>query len=148
MNEHSAPQFASTLDEAPTEVKSFPLIPVGTYLCRVGQWENNDKEEGYIEVPFTLLQALEDVDPEELEAIGGLDGEQVIKRRYFTSEKAAFFIDQLHQDCGIDLSQPLTRRARMDMIINAEVLGVVTHGSSKKNPGRVYANIDRTLPVT
>jgi hypothetical protein len=146
MNQQSAPIFASTLDEMPTEVKAWPLLPEGTYLARVGQWEDHTAEESpYVEIPFSIISPMEDIDLSEIEAVGGLE-DMVVNRRYFTSPKAVRFLDQLHQDCGVDLSQPNTRRARNDMIINAEVLVVITHGQNKAGT-RTYANVDRTLPV-
>jgi hypothetical protein len=146
---NQAPNFASILDEAPTEVKAPPLIPVGTYTARVGQYTHVANPPGdmkpYIEFPFMLIAPGDDVDEEALAEIGGISG-KVIKRKYWVTEDAAVFFDQLHSDCGIDLSEPVSRRQRNDMIINAEVTVVVSHGQNKAGT-RTFANIDRTLPA-
>lgn len=149
MKDDATPNFASILDESPTEVKAPPLLPVGTYLARVGQGETVENPPNgmkpYIDVPFTILDSGSDVDEEALTEAGGVHG-QVLKRKYWATSDAAVFMDQLHQDCGIDLSEPISRRMRFEQIINAEVLVVVTHGQNKAGT-RTFANVERTLPV-
>lgn len=145
-----APNFSSILDESPTEVKAPPLIPVGTYLARVGQYTTvtnpPNNMQPYIEFPFTIIAAGEDVDPDALDEIGDVRG-KVLKRKYWITDDAAVFFDQLHQDCGIDLNEDKSsRRMRNDMIINAEVNIVVTHGQNQAGT-RTFANVQRTLPV-
>lgn len=143
------PNFTSILDESPTEVKAPPLLPTGTYLARVGMYTVVEKPTSdgkpYVEFPFTVIAAGEDVDAEALAEAGGIKG-QVLKRKYWVTDDAAVFFDQLHSDCGLDLTDKISRRQRNDMIVNSEVLIVVTHGQNQAGT-RTFANVQRTLPA-
>lgn len=143
-----APNFSSLLDESPTEIKAPPLVPVGTYLAIVGQYtivgNPPNNLQPYMEVPFRIVAAGDDVSEDDLADIDVIN--KVLKRKYWLTEDAAGFIDQLHADAGVDLTKPISRRQRNDMIINSEVMIVVSHSQNKAGT-RTFANVDRTLPA-
>ncbi len=141
------PNFASILDEAPSEVERPKPLPVGTYLCRVQGTPIYDKttKKGTDFVQFTLkpIAAEEDVDEDDLEAVGGLDN-KTLRLKFYLTEDAKFRLDDFHEHCGLDLSEPASRRTRNDEVINSEVRALVKHNPS--NDGQtVYAEIARTL---
>lgn len=142
-----APNFSSILDEAPTEVKLPPPMPTGTYRWIVQNWENTESPKKQTPgVKFTLkaVEALDDVDEDELNEMGGLDG-KIRTLTFWTTEDSIYRLDEFHEHCGIDLRKKLSRRQRNDEIINAEVLGTIKHrmGDNK----RVFAEIGNTAKV-
>lgn len=140
------PTFSSILDESPEEVLRPKPLPVGTYLCRVSGPVKYDKSQkkGTEFSEFTLIpiDALDDVDSDELAEAGGIDG-KTLRNTFYHTEDAIYRLDEFHEHCGIDLSDGNSRRARNDEVINAEVLAVVKHTPSDDG-SRVYTNIART----
>lgn len=145
----SSPNFASILDESPTEVKVPPPLPAGSYICVVqglpeyGKSENTGTE--FWQYTFRPISALEDVDQDELNEVGGFEG-KTVKNKYWLTPDAIFMVDQLHQHCGIDMADGLSRRSRNEEIVNAQVMVVVKHGASKDGQ-RMFANVARTAPA-
>ena len=70
---NDAPNFASILDEAPTEISRPKPLPVGTYLCVVqGQPvydKSNKKGTPFVEFLLRVIAAMDDVDPDDLQFI-------------------------------------------------------------------------------
>lgn len=146
----ATPNFEALLNEAPTEVKSPPPLPVGTYLCTVGQWvagKSSKKNTPFAEFPLTIVAPLDDVDAEALEEMGGCAGRQ-LRTTYYITEDAVFLLDQFHEHCGIDLSTPASRGIRNDEVLNAQVLAYVKHRPSDQDPSRVFLDVSRTAPAT
>lgn len=145
----NTPNFSSILDEAPTEVVVPPPLPIGSYIAVVQGLPRIDKsaKKGTEFTEFTLrpISANEDVDQEQLEAAGGFEG-KTYKLTFYHTEDAIYRLDQFHEHCGIDLSNPLSRRRRSEEVVNAEVGIFITHSTSQDGT-RIYANISRTFPV-
>ena len=122
------PNFASILDEAPTEIDRPKPIPTGTYLCRVQGTPTYDKssKKGTPFVQFTLkpISAEDDVDEDDLAEMGGLDN-KTLRLTFYLTEEAS-------------------RRSRNDEVVNAEVRALVKHRPSEDGQ-TVYAEISRTL---
>ncbi len=141
--------FADILDEAPTEVKAPPVLPAGTYVAviqgRPEYGQSEKKGTPFIGFTFRIIQAEDDVDSDELSAMGGCEN-KTIKRKYWITEDSAFMLDQFHQDCGIDLKLPMSRRARSEECVNANIGIVVKHRASDDGQ-KVFAEVVRTLAV-
>lgn len=145
----SSPNFASLLDAAPTEVNRPKPLPVGTYLCTVGGWEagkSSRKQTPYVEFTSKVISAMEDVDPEELEAMGGFAGKE-LRLTYYTTEDAVYRLDEFHEHCGIDLDEAVSRRQRCDEVQNAQVLVKIRHESSQQDASIVFAKVAGTAPA-
>jgi len=141
------PNFASILDEAPTEINRPKPLPVGTYICVVQGQPTYDKsnKKGTPFVQFTLrpVAAEEDVDPEELEAMGGMEN-KTLRATFYLTEDAAYRLDEFHQHCGVDISDAsVSRRHRNENIVNAQVRAVVSHRMAEDG-SQVYAELKRT----
>ena len=142
---NATPHFASILDESPTEVNAPPPLPEGTYLCVVGQGEegvSSKKKTPLIKFPLRPIAALDDVDEELLQEVGGLEGKSLSITHYLTPD-AVFMLDQFHEHCGIDLTDAASRRMRNQEVVNSQVLAVVTHRMSEDNK-RAFAEVKRT----
>ena len=141
------PNFASILDEAPTEINRPKPLPVGTYICVVQGQPTYDKsnKKGTPYVQFTLrpVAAEEDVDPEELEAMGGMES-KTLRATFYLTEDAVYRLDEFHQHCGVDISDAsVSRRHRNENIVNAQVRAVVSHRMAEDG-SQVYAELKRT----
>ena len=135
----TAPNFSSILDESPTEIARPQPAPVGSYLCTIiGQprmGESAKKKTPFVEFDLKPIQALDDVDPEELSAyldrIGDL-GSKSFKYTIYTTEANVYRLDELHVAAGCDMTDGATRKQRNDMIINSQVVIYYKHRPSER----------------
>ena len=142
----TTPNFASILDETATEVRFPPPLPVGTYLCTVGQFEDTKKpsKAGNMGVVFPLkpIDAMQDVDAEALQEVGGCEGKNLNITFWITPDSIGF-LDEFHQNCGCDMSDGTSRRGRNQEVLNAQILAVVEH-EIDNNTGRSWPRVRRT----
>ena len=146
----ATPNFASILNESPDHVERPKPLPVGTYLCTVGApeaGESSKKKTPFLKFPLKPLAALEDVDDEALQEVGGIEDKNLSITFYIT-ELAKYQLDEFHANCGLDLKKckatGLTRADRNDEVVNTQVLAQVTHRIDDNDPERVYAEVRRT----
>jgi hypothetical protein len=143
---NDAPNFASILDEAPTEINRPKPLPVGTYLCVVqGQPvydKSNKKGTPFVEFTLRPVSAEEDVDADDLAEMGGI-GDKTIKATFYLTDDAVFRLDEFHQHCGIDINEPASRRSRNEAIVNAQVRAVIKHEMSQ-DATQAFARLSRT----
>lgn len=124
------PNFASILDESPDHVDQPKARPVGPYIFTVGaptSGKSRKKGTFFVEFPLRAIAAEDGVDPDALEEAGGIEGFKT-KVTFYLTEDSVFRLDQFHERCGIDLkTDKSSRRMRNDMVVNAQVLGIVEH---------------------
>lgn len=143
-----APNFASILDESPTEVNTPQPAPQGTYVFTVGnpRYDKSTKKgTDFVEFPLRAIAAESDVDEAELEDAGGLDAIN-LRATFYLTEDAVYRLDEFHAHCGIDLDDGQSRRSRNDAVVNAEVRGFVKHEPSQDGT-RIFARFNRSLPM-
>jgi hypothetical protein len=146
MNNHA--NFASILDESPTEVVRPKPVPEGTYLVVVGQYEegkSSQKKTPFWKFPLRPLSPLDDVDVEALAEVGGLEGKNLSATFYLTPD-AIFMFDDFFANCGGDLNDGLSRRMRASEVTNCQVLAVVKHRLSEDNT-QTFAEVRRFAPA-
>jgi hypothetical protein len=144
----TAPNFASILDESPTEVSAPQPAPQGTYVFVVGNPrydKSTVKGTDFVDFPVRAIAAESDVDEAELEEAGGLDAIN-LRAIFYLTEDAVYRLDEFHSHCGIDLEDGASRRSRNDAVVNAEVRGFVKHEPSKDGT-RIFARFNRSLPM-
>lgn len=79
--------FAAMLKTPVAEIKAPPTLPVGTYQVKVGTYKTLTKtiqgeEKGIFSFNFSILNAMEDVDPEAIEIFGGTDALKKYKLKH------------------------------------------------------------------
>jgi hypothetical protein len=144
----TAPNFASILDESPTEVSAPQPAPQGTYVFVVSnpRYDKSTKKgTDFVEFPVRAIAAESDVDEAELEEAGGLDAIN-LRATFYLTEDAVYRLDEFHSHCGIDLEDGTSRRSRNDAVVNAEVRGFVKHEPSQDGT-RIFARFNRSLPM-
>jgi hypothetical protein len=150
----SRPNFSSLLDECPGEVKFLPPVPQGSYVAVVQPgWRhetNTRTGTDYHEFLFKLIQALEDVDPDELEEFGDIS-ETILRRQFSITPKALPYLDDFHQACGLDLAklqrENVSRLLRNDEVVNTYVGVYVKHRPWSDGSGKTSADIDRFFRI-
>jgi hypothetical protein len=148
----SAPNFASILDDSPTEVSRPKPLPAGTFVTRVigaPRYDKSSKKQTpFVEFQLKLIAAEEDVDEDDLaEALGDKSiQERVIPYQLYLTEDAVYRLDEFHEHCGIDLEDEQSRRQRNEEVVNSEVRVVIAHEASQDGQ-QVFARVRRTLPA-
>ena len=143
---NDTPNFASILDEAPTEISRPKPLPEGTYICIVGAPEegiSRGKQTPYVRFPLKPIAALDDVDAMDLEAAGGLEN-KTLRIDFWATTDAIYRLDEFHTHCGIDISDAVPRRIRNTEAVNSQVLAVVKHRQDQNDPSRFYTDVTRT----
>lgn len=154
---NKAPNFSSILDDAPTEVDRPKSLPTGTYEFVVGRWEegvSSQKKTPFVRFQMRPTGTMDDVDEDELaEALTSADGTSVdlgakgMSITFYVTATAVYRLDEFHQQCGLDLSNPLSRKARNDEVLNASILGYVAPRESNNPDAPIFMEIKRTLPA-
>lgn len=138
--------FSSILDESPTEVAFPPELLDGIWVLTVRSWEpvvSSKKGTNGIKFNFSVTAPGQDFDEDEdtAEFIG-----KSIAHTFWDSEYFAANLDQFHERCGLDLSEPMTRRNRNDEVINAQVSAEFKQKPTESGD-RMRAEIKKFLPV-
>lgn len=140
--------FGAILDKPSNEIERPKPLPVGSYLCVVAGLPKMDKstkkQTEYVEFTANILQALEDVDKEELEAIGGIQGKQVTITYYLTDKSAYRLKEFMIDDLLIDEMETL--RPMLDQTQGRQFIANIIHQPSQDGQA-VFANVGSTAPV-
>lgn len=138
--------FESILDTPATEVERPKPLPAGTYEGIVQglfeQGESSKKKTPYVRFTYKVTSALDDVDSDELEEMGGL-ADKTIKDTYYTTPEALFRLTDTLEAMGIDLTGKSIRHA-LDESPNASVKIVVGHRPSEDGQ-QIFAEVKRVL---
>jgi hypothetical protein len=145
--------FASILDMQPSEVERPKPLPAGTYLCVVdGRFtldKSTRKQTDYVEFTLKILQAMDDVDADDLQAaLTKPTGEVVslnsktVRVTYYLTPDALWRLKKFLEDCGIDLEGRSFAEC-LEETPGCQVLAEIKHQVSA-NGEAVYANVTNT----
>lgn len=141
-----APTFESILDTPADAVERPKPLPAGTYDCIVKglpeYGESSQKKTPFARFTLAVQAVGDDVDPDDLEAIGGI-ADKTIKSTYYTTPDALFRLTDFLDHCGIDLEGKTVRQG-IDETPNCAVRIVVTHRASDDGQ-QVFAEVKRTM---
>lgn len=155
------PSFADIANKKANEVEKPPLPPVGNYIMMVVNEPTitkRDSDKGtfeIIDVQFQGVQALDDVDLDELKKFGGAKGVRVRKSFIFNTdpnEEAAFQREEYnltrflvdHLKAGPDsnsLSQLLGAAKGKQCQVE------VGHRPDNRNPDNFFPDVKSTMPI-
>ena len=154
------PDFESVLDTPSNEVSRPRPLPQGTYACQEKGLPRIDKstKKGteFSEYTLQVLEACDDVDPEELKlALTKANGEVValnartLRVTCYHTEDALWRLKKLLNDFGIpeedDDGNVRTLRQRMQDVPGKMIYDHVKHSPSDDGES-MYANVDKTAP--
>ena len=102
------PQFASVLDMPASEVEAPPPLPVGSYIAVVQGQARIDKsakkQTPFAEFTLKLLEALDDVNTDDLEKIGGI-ADKTMKYTIYDTEKTRHMYREFIEHCGVEIPE-------------------------------------------
>lgn len=143
------PNFSSILKTAPSAVERPKPMPQGTYICMVQGLPRFDKsskkQTEFVEFTLKLLSAGEDVDQEELAALGGI-GDKTIKATYYLTENALWRLKDFLAHCGMDIEAYESFEAAIEDTPSKQVGVFITHEASQDGES-VFARVGRTFVI-
>lgn len=149
MSPRTATSFESILDQKAEEVERPKPLPAGTYDCIVRglpeYGESSQKKTPFARFTLAITAAGEDVDPDELEEMGGI-ADKTIKSTYYTTPDALFRLTDFLEHCGIE-PDGKTVRQMIDESPNCAVRAVISHRASEDGQ-QVFAEVKRTMKAT
>ena len=139
--------FNSILDTQADQIKAKPVMPTGSYLCRISKMEPiKSAKKGTDGIEFTLVpfEAKDDVDQELLTSAGGLKDRTFRTTFYVTADSASILKDFLVLKVGLE-GTGRTIRQLLGESINQTIGVIITHGMTKD--GRPFADVNSTFKV-
>lgn len=138
--------FGSILDTPSNAVERPKPMPQGTYVCQVQGLPRYDKsskkQTEFVEFTLQFLSAGEDVDQEELAAIGGFQG-KTIKATYYLTETALWRLKDFLDHCQIEEGDSSLRQ-RIEEAAGKQV-GVFINHEASQDGSAVFARVGRTM---
>lgn len=146
---NAASNFSGILDRSPTEIDRPKPLPAGSYICVVKGMpeygESAQKKTPYVRFILQPIQAQDDVDQEDLTAMGGF-ANKTIRATYYLTEDSVYRLDEFHEHAGLELSEETSRRQRNEQMTGLQVGAVLKHTASQDGTA-TYAELARTFAV-
>ncbi len=143
----TSPNFGALLDKPASDVERPKPLPQGSYHCIVKGLPRFDKSSKkfteFVEFTLQPTSAGEDVDEEDLEAMGGI-ANKTIRATYYITEDALWRLKDFLGHCGIEEDGSL--RNMIDQTPNCEVIAFIKHRASEDGQA-VFAELAKTAPV-
>ena len=134
--------FEQILGKRSADVEKPKPTPAGTYIAVVtGQPKKGEvgaDKTDIFDYDLKLLQPLEDVNMEELEACGGLSNLSTMRARFFLTEKAAYRLKDFCTACGVEEGD-LSLGQRAAMVVGHQVK-VLVEQSPSQDGTTIYSN--------
>lgn len=141
------PAFQSILDRPMGDAERPKPMPVGTYVVVVqGQPKfdkSTKKQTDYVEFTFKFLEALDDVDPDALDAVGGIK-DKTIRNTYYLTDTALFRLDDFLTHLGVE--EGISRSQACQEAVGKQCLATISHRASEDGQA-VFAQVKSTAPI-
>lgn len=149
-------KFSDALDRKMEEIKRPPNPPVGHYTWQVKKHPESDSFESkntgktFDRLNFMMqaVEASDDVDPDDLNDFGNVQGFVTTKSFLFDNEdeqafeRSMFNLKRFFEHLGIDPS--LSMSEALAASVGAQCLGELKHRLDPNDPEIVYAELGRT----
>lgn len=147
------PVFESILDRPSEDAERPKPLPQGSYVCVVHglpeYGKSSKKQTDFVRFTLIPLQAMDDVDADALDEVGGLEGKS-LSDTYYLTPNAEYRLRDFLDNCGIpsrdDDEEKLSHRARIEMATNQQVIAHVKHRASQDGSS-VFAEVSGTAAV-
>lgn len=140
--------FASILDTPSSEIERPKPLPVGEYVCVVqGQPrfdKSSKKQTEFVEFTLKILEALETVDVDALEEMGGIK-DKTIKATYYITETALWRLKDFLDHCNAG-DEDESLRQRIDQTPGCQVIVTIKHEASDDGQS-VFGRVGGTASV-
>jgi len=142
------PNFGIILDKPATDVERPKPLPQGSYTCVVKGLPRYDKsskkQTEFVEFTLKPLSAGEDVDEDDLKAMGGFEN-KTIRATYYLTEESVFRLKDFLIHCGID-EDGQTLRQMIDQTPGCQVIAFIKHRASDDGQS-IFAELAKTAPA-
>ena len=154
-------KFTDALDRKLEEVKRPPNLPTGHYVWQINKVPDREEFDSSrtgktfdrITFQLTCVEAMDDVDPDELEEYGNVQGAMNRKTFLFSQddedkaafERSVFNLKRFLEHCGVDES--LSLEEGINDAVGKQVVGELTHRPDPEDPEVIYAEVNRTAAV-
>lgn len=139
------PNFGALLDTAPSEIERPKPMPEGSYLWVVSGMpefgKSSKKQTEFVSFLLKCLQAGPDVDPTELEEMGGI-ADKTTKAVFYITEGSLYRLKDFLEHCGIEEGPSL--RAMIEETMNCQVGGYIRHEASNDGES-IFARLGKTF---
>ena len=143
----TSPNFGALLDKPASDIERPKPLPQGSYHCIVKGLPRFDKSSKkfteFVEFTLQPTAAGEDVDEEDLAAMGGI-ANKTIRATYYITEDALWRLKDFLSHCGIEEDGSL--RNTIDQTPNCEVIAFIKHRASEDGQS-VFAELAKTAPA-
>lgn len=143
------PQFASVLDMPASDIERPKPLPVGSYVCVVQGQPRIDKsakkQTEFVEYTLKLLEALDDVDTEALDNVGGIK-DKITKVTFYLTENSVYRLKEFLEHCGVDMEEEGSLRQYIAEAPGKQVVAHIIHEASQDGDA-VYARVKNTTAV-
>lgn len=145
-----APQattFGSILDKRVEDIKEPVTMPTGSYVFTIHGLPRYDKsskkQTEFVEFTCNYVEALDDVDQDQLAAAGGFAGKQT-KLTFYLTEEAAYRLKDFLAHLKIEEQETL--RPMIEEATGRSFIGTIRHEPSQDGT-RMFARIGSTAPI-
>jgi hypothetical protein len=138
--------FEDILNIDSREVERPKPLPMGTYICTVVGLprfdKSSEKQTPFVEFTLQPTGTLDDIDQQELDAVGGFH-DKVLRVTFYLTVNSRWRLNEFLDNCGIDQGK---MNWRVDQTPNCQVGAVVKHTPSRDNT-ITYANVVKTISL-
>jgi hypothetical protein len=143
-------RITSILDRSPASIKRPKPLPPGTYLTVVRGLPRYDKsskkQTEFVEFTLVIQKPADDVNPEDLAAMGGCIGKE-IKATYYLTDDAVYRLKDFLEHCDFDVdSDEATLREMSEQAAGSQVWATIRHESSQDGK-QIFARLRDTARV-
>lgn len=142
----TATSFESILDTPADAIERPKPLPAGTYAAIVkGMPEHgvsSQKKTPFVRFIYAITDAFDDVDADELEAMGGI-ADKSIRDTYYTTRDSLFHLTDALEAMGID-AEGKTIRQMIDETPNCAINVVVSHRTPEGSE-QIFAEVKRIM---
>jgi len=139
--------LSDILDRQSSDIERPKPLPAGSYICVVKGLPRFDKsskkQTPFVEFTLQPLEALDDVDKEALEEMGGFNN-KTIRATYYLTDDAAYRLKDFLDHCGID--EDGTLRQRIESTPGCQVVANLKHSPNMSGDG-IRAELASTSAV-
>lgn len=145
MNAATAPNFSDLLNTDADSVERPKPLPAGSYLCTVKglpeHGKSAKKQTPFVNFTLVPQQAMEDVDTDALEEMGGLEN-KTIRGTYYLTENSLWRLKEFVEHCGLDTSGKKLSEL-IEQTVNCQVVAQIKHEASEDGTA-VFAKLANT----
>lgn len=153
-------KFSDALDRKVEEITRPPVPPIGTYIWTVKKHPDSEKFDSRntgktfdrLNFLMSAVAATDEVDPDELEAYGDINGFVVSKSFLFDNEDEVAFqrseynLKRFFEHLGMDLSNVTISEALANSV-GATCMGELKHRPDPNDAEVIYAELGKTAPA-